>query len=160
MTTRKHLKRRVRSRAAVTGESYATALRSIRRDHLEDPVSATATRAEAVIASCSFCAKPNTEVKKLVAGPGVFICNECVDLSATIITATVDETPEDSARRRAEFVDRSEQDILALLPALARSAAQVETDLARWVGRLREQGTDWQRIADALGLSLVAARHR
>jgi hypothetical protein len=121
-------------------------------------VSATATCTEEVIASCSFCAKRNTEVEKLVAGPGVFICNECIDLSATIIAATVDETPKESARRRAQFVNRSAQDILALLPALARSAAQLEADLARWVGRLREQGTDWQRIADALGTSVDAAR--
>ena len=111
-----------------------------------------------MIASCSFCAKPNTEVEKLVAGPGVLICNECVDLSATIIAATVEEAPEESARRRAAFVDRSAEDILGLLPALARSAAQVEADLARWVGRLRDQGTDWERIADALGMSVEAAR--
>ncbi len=30
--------------------------------------------------ACSFCAKPHTQVAKLVAGPGVFICNECVAL--------------------------------------------------------------------------------
>jgi hypothetical protein len=29
---------------------------------------------------CSFCGKAATAVKKLVAGPNVFICNECVDL--------------------------------------------------------------------------------
>jgi len=30
---------------------------------------------------CSFCGKGQDEVKKLIAGPSVFICNECVDLS-------------------------------------------------------------------------------
>ncbi|MBX6769804.1 MAG: ATP-dependent Clp protease ATP-binding subunit ClpX, partial [Actinomadura rubrobrunea] len=34
---------------------------------------------------CSFCSKSHTEVAKLVAGPGLYICNECVDLSAAII---------------------------------------------------------------------------
>ena len=63
MTTRKHLKRRVRSRVAVTGESYTTALRNIRRDQREDRVSATPKSTEHAIASCSFCSKPNTEVK-------------------------------------------------------------------------------------------------
>ena len=159
MTTKKHLKRRVRSRVAMTGESYATALRNIRRDQLEDRVSAPISTEE-LIASCSFCAKPSTEVKKLVAGPGVFICNECIDLSAIVIADTANEAPGQSARRRAEFVDRSAGDILSLLPALARSAAQVETDLARWVGRLREQGTDWRQIADALGMSVDAAQQR
>ena len=32
----------------------------------------------AEIFDCSFCGKPSTEVKKLIAGPGVYICNECV----------------------------------------------------------------------------------
>jgi ATP-dependent Clp protease ATP-binding subunit ClpX len=29
---------------------------------------------------CSFCGKPQRRVKKLIAGPGVYICNECVVL--------------------------------------------------------------------------------
>ena len=41
-------------------------------------MSATTTSTEDIIASCSFCAKTTIEVKKLVAGPGVFICDECV----------------------------------------------------------------------------------
>jgi ATP-dependent Clp protease ATP-binding subunit ClpX len=34
---------------------------------------------------CSFCGKGQDEVKKLIAGPSVFICNECVDLCNEII---------------------------------------------------------------------------
>lgn len=34
---------------------------------------------------CSFCGKSQEEVKKIVAGPGVYICNECVDLCKQII---------------------------------------------------------------------------
>ena len=34
---------------------------------------------------CSFCGKSQSEVQKIVAGPGVFICNECVDLCQEII---------------------------------------------------------------------------
>ncbi|KRM35269.1 MULTISPECIES: ATP-dependent Clp protease ATP-binding subunit ClpX [Limosilactobacillus] len=34
---------------------------------------------------CSFCGKSQNEVKKIVAGPGVYICNECVDLCKQII---------------------------------------------------------------------------
>ena len=36
---------------------------------------------------CSFCGKTQENVKKLVAGPGVYICNECVDLCTSIIEA-------------------------------------------------------------------------
>ncbi len=35
--------------------------------------------------SCSFCGKTQDEVRRLVAGPGVFICNECVEICQSII---------------------------------------------------------------------------
>ena len=35
---------------------------------------------------CSFCGKTQEQVKKLIAGPGVYICDECVDLCNDIIT--------------------------------------------------------------------------
>jgi ATP-dependent Clp protease ATP-binding subunit ClpX len=34
---------------------------------------------------CSFCGKPRRKVKFLVAGPGVYICNACVDLCNKVI---------------------------------------------------------------------------
>src|SRR5258708_39158247 len=34
---------------------------------------------------CSFCGKSQHDVRKLVAGPHVFICDECVELSMTIV---------------------------------------------------------------------------
>ncbi len=35
--------------------------------------------------ACSFCGKTQDQVKKIVAGPGVYICNECIDLCKQII---------------------------------------------------------------------------
>jgi len=43
---------------------------------------------------CSFCGKSQHEVKKLIAGPSVFICDECIDLCNDIIR---DEAPADNA---------------------------------------------------------------
>jgi len=40
---------------------------------------------------CSFCGKPQEEVKKLIAGPSVFICDECVELCREIISEEVYE---------------------------------------------------------------------
>jgi ATP-dependent Clp protease ATP-binding subunit ClpX len=34
---------------------------------------------------CSFCGKGHSEVKKLIAGPGVYICNECIDVCSSIL---------------------------------------------------------------------------
>ena len=38
---------------------------------------------------CSFCGKSQHEVKKLIAGPSVFICDECIDLCNDIIREEV-----------------------------------------------------------------------
>lgn len=34
---------------------------------------------------CSFCGKPQEQVRKLVAGPGVYICDECIELCSEIV---------------------------------------------------------------------------
>jgi len=51
---------------------------------------------------CSFCGKSQHEVKKLIAGPSVFICDECIELCNDIIR---DEVPADSAQTRASKSD-------------------------------------------------------
>ena len=45
---------------------------------------------------CSFCGKSQHEVRKLIAGPSVFICDECVDLCNDIIREEINEKSEDS----------------------------------------------------------------
>ena len=35
--------------------------------------------------NCSFCGKEQAKVKKLIAGPNIYICNECVDLCNDIL---------------------------------------------------------------------------
>lgn len=40
---------------------------------------------------CSFCGKPQIEVRRLIAGPGVYICDECIDLCKDIINEEVME---------------------------------------------------------------------
>ena len=59
---------------------------------------------------CSFCGKTQEEVKKIVAGPGVYICNECIDLCKEII----DEEFYDEAVRELTDVPKP-QEILNVL---------------------------------------------
>ena len=39
--------------------------------------------------TCSFCGKSQDQVKKIVAGPGVYICNECIDLCEQIMDTEI-----------------------------------------------------------------------
>ncbi len=43
---------------------------------------------------CSFCGKSQKQVKKLIAGPGVYICDECIDLCNEIIEEELSDTDE------------------------------------------------------------------
>ena len=49
---------------------------------------------------CSFCGKSQHEVRKLIAGPSVFICDECVDLCNDIIREEVQENQSDSGEQK------------------------------------------------------------
>lgn len=49
---------------------------------------------------CSFCGKSQNDVKKLIAGPGVYVCNECIDICNEIIN---DDEQHDQATTRTNL---------------------------------------------------------
>ena len=51
---------------------------------------------ESELLKCSFCGKTQKQVKKLIAGPGVYICDECIDLCNEIIEEELSEPAETS----------------------------------------------------------------
>jgi len=55
---------------------------------------------------CSFCGKSHKEVKKLIAGPGVYICDECIELCNDIIAE--DEEQEDEIQGNPRIMKPSE----------------------------------------------------
>ncbi len=61
---------------------------------------------------CSFCGKSQKQVKKLIAGPGVYICDECIDLCNEIIEEELNEAAESAwgdlpkPREIFEFLDQ------------------------------------------------------
>ena len=109
-----------------------------------------------IIAACSFCLKPNTEVGRLVAGPGVYICDGCVALCAQLIDGPPSPAPHLAAWEHAISVDEA----LANLPRVAAAGAQVERHLAGWVRRARALGATWARIGEALGMTRQSAWER
>ncbi|BDZ57410.1 ATP-dependent Clp protease ATP-binding subunit ClpX [Barrientosiimonas endolithica] len=61
---------------------------------------------------CSFCGKSQKQVKKLIAGPGVYICDECIDLCNEIIEEELAESSElglDHLRKPREIYEFLEQ---------------------------------------------------
>ena len=108
------------------------------------------------VAACSFCLKPSTEVRRLVAGPGVFICDGCVALCAHLVDGPPSPTPQLAAWDHAVSVDEA----LANLPRIAAAGAQVEQHLAGWVRRARALGATWARIGESLGMTRQSAWER
>jgi ATP-dependent protease Clp ATPase subunit len=52
---------------------------------------------ETEILRCSFCNKDQNDVRKLIAGPTVFICDECVEVCNDIIAGSVFSKPKTGA---------------------------------------------------------------
>ena len=109
-----------------------------------------------LIANCSFCRKPNTDVGTLVAGPGVFICNECVDLCAQIIAGNTPGGPQLAPWE----LDLSREEVLAALPPVAAASQQVDRNLTAWVAKARTLGASWAQIGDALAITRQTAWER
>lgn len=106
---------------------------------------------------CSFCGKPHTDVERLVAGPGVHICDECVGLAGAII----EEHRGRPARPRLPlWDDLTDDQMLDHIPRIAAVADQVAADLRSWVRELRRRGVTWARIGEALGITRQSAWER
>ncbi|MBR5559249.1 MAG: ATP-dependent Clp protease ATP-binding subunit ClpX [Oscillospiraceae bacterium] len=64
---------------------------------------------------CSFCGKPQNQVERMIAGPGVCICNECIELCQTVLDG---ESP---AKSRQSEADYEPSDITVPKPAEIKS---------------------------------------
>jgi ClpX C4-type zinc finger len=102
---------------------------------------------------CSFCTKDEDSVTKLVAGPGVYICNECVDLCNMIIA----EAP---AAGFGAWDERPDEELLASLVKVQAVVSQADAAVHDHVDVLRGRGISWTRIGEALGVSKQAAWER
>jgi hypothetical protein len=116
--------------------------------------------------SCSFCAKPAHEVDKIIAGPGIYICNECVQACNAILdSAAADQPAGAGAEAEAEaelpyWQAMTDQQLLDQLPRIAAVADQVEGSLTTWVRRVRQRGVAWARIGESLDMTRQSAWER
>jgi len=119
----------------------------------------TAEPATAAAIACSFCAKPELEVDKIIAGPGIYICDECVRLCNDILASATE--PAGAAPPELPYWQAmTDQQLLDQLPRIAAVADQVEGSLTTWVRRVRGRGVAWARIGEALNMTRQSAWER
>lgn len=106
---------------------------------------------------CSFCGKPQTDVKKLIAGPGVFICDECVGLCVNII-----EGPPGEAKAPGSLLPGNQptEQLISILTGYNGAFESVGAAMQDIVDTLRQREVSWAVIGDALGVSRQAAWKR
>jgi ClpX C4-type zinc finger len=106
---------------------------------------------------CSFCGKSQTEVKKLIAGPGVFICDECVGLCQRIIA----EKPAAQGAPESLLPDNAPTEkLLRTLAGYNGAFESVGAGMQDIVDILREREVSWAAIGETLGVSRQAAWKR
>jgi ATP-dependent Clp protease ATP-binding subunit ClpX len=109
--------------------------------------------------NCSFCTKPSSAVAKVIAGPGVYICNECIQLCNDILEQEQQaSSPGTQLPAREEAM--TDEEILALLPRIASVSEQTGASLQRLVTVLRGRGVTWTRIGAALQITRQSAWER
>jgi hypothetical protein len=119
---------------------------------------AAATVGETVqeVEHCSFCAKSRFLVEKLIAGPGVYICNECVGLCGLILQDTSSPTPAWDTL----WANQDDQALLRSISGVAAASDQLNQFATRIVRLLRERGVTWTRIGETLGITRQSAWER
>ena len=121
--------------------------------------------------SCSFCNKNQFDVLKLVAGPGVYICNECVSLASQIITeelkAKSGRTAKVGSSTKAQdpptikaWKGLSDESLLSEMVRAHTAHQNVDRAVAHHVSELRARGVSWARIGEALGMARQSAWER
>ncbi|MBA3619924.1 MAG: ATP-dependent Clp protease ATP-binding subunit ClpX [Acidothermales bacterium] len=100
---------------------------------------------------CSFCGKSQKQVKKLIAGPGVYICDECIDLCNEIIEEELSESSElkwDELPKPREIFEFLEQYVIGQDAAKKALSVAVYNHYKRvQVGEKEGRGSDPVELA-------------
>ena len=137
-----------------------TATLAMRRPATDTPATAPETNAADAgegaksLLYCTFCGKSQFEVRKLISGPGAFICDECVALCVKICED--DNVPTEIGNPRLIPT----QTLLLLLKYAGARDEQLRTALHDIVDVLRKRKVSWATIGNALGVSRQAAWDR
>ncbi|MCX6498519.1 MAG: ClpX C4-type zinc finger protein [Arthrobacter sp.] len=109
---------------------------------------------------CSFCGRGGAPDRRLVAGPGICICEHCVDTARELLDFTTDGSAPAAGSLGPAWEQLSDEEILRHLPEISHVGSQLEEQLKRWVGAARERNVSWSRIGAALGITRQTAWER
>ena len=80
--------------------------------------------------ACSFCGAAQRQVRKLIAGPGVYICERCIDLAHDVIDEGEERSnrwtrlvPESESEARCNFCGKAQREVAGMVLAPDRQAA-------------------------------------
>jgi hypothetical protein len=104
---------------------------------------------------CSFCAKSQGEVEKLIAGPTVFICNECVGMCNDVVAGR--PIPD---KGYTKPLGRSTDQLLLLMGSVNYAADASRDFLQQVVDELRGREVSWADIGQGLSVSRQSAWER
>lgn len=108
---------------------------------------------------CSFCAKAQTEVETLVAGPGVFICDECVRICRQIIKKKP-KPPTQEVLNPLLPDNVPTETLLKTLAGYNGAFERIDSAMQDIADILREREVSWASIGQALAVSRQAAWKR
>jgi hypothetical protein len=106
---------------------------------------------------CSFCHKQSAQVAKLIAGPGVHICDQCVELCQKILQQ---ESSPATEPRLPAWETMTDDEILDHLPSIMAVQGQVNDNLRDWIGHLRDRNVSWERIGASVNMTRQSAWER
>jgi hypothetical protein len=121
---------------------------------------AEATQTPKRLYRCSYCAKAQTEVKTLIAGPGVFICDECVQLCQAIIAKKAKNKK--AAKQEDALLPENAptETLLKFLAGYNGASERIDAGMQDIVDILREREVSWATLGQALAVSRQAAWKR
>jgi hypothetical protein len=89
--------------------------------------------------ACSFCGRPQRKTRKLVAGPGIYICEKCVETAETVIRSgkaaetalgPLQSVPGDMSRQRCGFCGKFRHQVTGLAASIGNPAGKPPGDAA------------------------------
>ena len=135
---------------------WLTVILGLTRENVMPEVEAAQTHKR--LYRCSFCGKAQTEVKTLVSGPGVFICDECVQLCQEIIVKNSAVTTHEAPTLLPD--NASTETLLKTVASHNGALERVDAGMQDIVDILREREVSWATIGQALAVSRQAAWKR